>query len=142
MELPLAVQGGQMVDVPTSATWALWVPGTTSGGKEKKTDLELLCFTCGSSRNRVSEKDCSTPSGFGNMEVIHCYHRINCMPRRTMHFIRHPLSSHGDKVNVVFIIYTDLYITYIPVPGPAMTNESFCRYSWVFLMVLSELVFF
>lgn len=70
-----------MVDVPTNATWALWLPGTTSGGKEKETDLELLCFTGASSRNRVSEKDCSTPSGFGNMKVIHCYHRVNRMPR-------------------------------------------------------------
>lgn len=55
METPLAQQGGQMVDVPTNATWALRLPGTTSGGKEKETDLELLCLTGASSRNRVSE---------------------------------------------------------------------------------------
>lgn len=79
-----------MADVPTNATWALWLPGTTSGGKEKETDLELLCFTGASSRNRVSEKDCSTPSGFGNMEVIHCYHRINRVPRSTTNFTLHP----------------------------------------------------
>ena len=80
MERPLAEQEeDKMVDVPTNATWAPWLPGTTSGGKEKETDLELLCFTGAISRNRVFEEDCSTPSGCGNMEVIHC--RINCMPR-------------------------------------------------------------
>lgn len=87
MELPLARQGGRMVDVPTNATWALWLPGTTSGGKEKETDLELLCFNGASSRNRVAEKHRSTPSGFGNMEVIHCYHRINRMPCRISYCI-------------------------------------------------------
>lgn len=65
-----------MVDIPTTATWALWLPGTTSGGKEKETALELLYVVGARSRNRVSEKDSSTPSGFRNMEVIQCYHRI------------------------------------------------------------------
>lgn len=77
IEVPLAKQGGQMVDVPTNATWALRLPGTTSAGKEKETDLELLCFNGASSRNRVFEKDCSTPSGFRNMGIIHSYHRNN-----------------------------------------------------------------
>lgn len=92
MELPLAKQGEQMVDLPINATWALRLPGTTSGGKEKETDLELLCFAGASSRNRVSEKDCSTPSGFRNMGIIHGYHRINSIQHRVamLHFILHP----------------------------------------------------
>lgn len=63
-----------MVDIPTNATWALWLPSTTFGGKEKEMDLEPLCIIGASSRNRVSEKDCSTPSGCRDMEVIHGYH--------------------------------------------------------------------
>lgn len=72
----------KIVDVPTNATWALWLPGTTSGGKEKEMDVELFNFNGSTSRNSVSERDCLTPSGCGNMNKIHSYHRISSRPSR------------------------------------------------------------
>lgn len=79
-----------MADIPTSAVWALWLPGTTFGGKEKEMDLELLCVSGVGSRNKVSEWNCSTPSGFRNRKDF----RVTGLP---VPCIVQPKSTHCTK---------------------------------------------